>query len=220
MSRFPLPVLWLWAGSVLAQLLVMALLFLKGSSRKLPYFTAYVGLNICQAGFLVFVYSHLWSQPATADTLAWTSEFPTLVAQALATVEILEITLRPYQGIWGAWMARFDRHLGDRRPSRRTGSSRPLGFGSVVPARSRLSSHFCFGADCLSAACSLLLYSSPARLQNDARRILFLFLHGNCGQYPSSSLFPQRFLPPRCCVAAFDYVFLCYCPSRLGDCPP
>ena len=106
MSRFPLPVLWLWACSVLAQLLVMALLFLKGSSRKLPYFTAYVGLNICQAGFLVFVYSHLWSQPATADTLAWTSEFPTLVAQALATVEILEITLRPYQGIWGlGWRA-------------------------------------------------------------------------------------------------------------------
>src|SRR5580692_3974898 len=106
MSRFPLPVLWLWGCSVLAQLLVLVLLSLKGNSRKLPYFTAYVVLNICQAGFLLFVYTHSWSQPGTEDTLAWTSECFTLVAQALATVEILEITLRPYQGIWGlGWRA-------------------------------------------------------------------------------------------------------------------
>ena len=44
--------------------------------------------------------------PATPDTLAWTSECITLVAQALATIEILEIALRPYQGIWGlGWRA-------------------------------------------------------------------------------------------------------------------
>src|SRR5580658_8811392 len=106
MSGFPLPVLCLWACSVLAQLLVLALLFLKGNSRKLPYFTAYVTLNICQAGFLVFVYTHVWSDPDTPKTLAWTSECITLIVQALATTEILEITLRPYQGIWGlGWRA-------------------------------------------------------------------------------------------------------------------
>jgi hypothetical protein len=107
MSGFPLPVLCLWACSVLAQLLVLALLFLKGNSRKLPYFTAYVALNICQAGFLLFVYAHVWGDPVnTRDTLAWTSQCITLVAQALATTEILEIILRPYQGIWGlGWRA-------------------------------------------------------------------------------------------------------------------
>jgi len=106
MSRFSLPVLWLWGCSVLAQLFVLALLLLKGNSRKLPYFTSYVALNICQAGFLVFVYSHSWSQSGTSYTLAWTSECLALIAQALATVEILEITLRPYQGIWGlGWRA-------------------------------------------------------------------------------------------------------------------
>jgi hypothetical protein len=106
MSGFPLPVLRLWACSVLAQVLVLSLLFIKGNFRKLPYFTAYVALNICQAGFLFFVYSHSWSDSTTAGTLAWTSEFLTLVAQALATTEILEITLRPYQGIWGlGWRA-------------------------------------------------------------------------------------------------------------------
>src|SRR5271167_634150 len=106
MSGFPLPVLRLWACSVLAQLLVLALLFIKGNFRKLPYFTAYVVLNICQAGFLFFVYSHSWSNPQTSGTLAWVSECITLLAQALATTEILEITLRPYQGIWGlGWRA-------------------------------------------------------------------------------------------------------------------
>src|SRR5580704_18006787 len=101
MSGFPLPVLELWSCSVLAQLLVLALLFFKGNFRKLPYFTAYIALNICQAGFLVFVYSHWGAQSDTAATLAWTSEWPTLIAQAVATIELLELTLRPYQGIWG-----------------------------------------------------------------------------------------------------------------------
>jgi hypothetical protein len=106
MNGFPLPVLQLWACSVLAQLLVLALLFFKGNFRKLPYFTAYIALNICQAGSLVFVYSHWGSQSDTAATLAWTSEWPTLIAQALATIELLELTLRPYQGIWGlVWRA-------------------------------------------------------------------------------------------------------------------
>lgn len=106
MSGFPLSVLRLWACSILAQLFVLVLLFLRKNYRKLPYFTAYVALNICQAGFLLFVYSHWESQSATAATLAWTSECLTLIAQALATVEILEITLRPYQGIWGlGWRA-------------------------------------------------------------------------------------------------------------------
>src|SRR5277367_3601611 len=106
MSGFPLSVLWLWAFSVLAQLFVLALLFLKGNFRKLPYFTFYVGLNICQAAFLFFVYSHSWSNPGTPGNLAWSSECLTLIAQALATTEILEITLRPYQGIWGlGWRA-------------------------------------------------------------------------------------------------------------------
>jgi hypothetical protein len=106
MNGFPLPVLRLWACSVLAQLVVLALLFVKGNFRKLPYFTAYTTLNICQAAFLFYVYSHSWSNPDTPGTLAWSSECLTLLAQALATTEILEITLRPYQGIWGlGWRA-------------------------------------------------------------------------------------------------------------------
>ena len=98
--------LWLWASSVLAQLLILLLLFSEGNFRKLPFFTTYISLNVCQAAFLLAVYSHPWAEPSTAFTLAWTSECLTLLAQALATTEILKITLRHYQGVWGlGWRA-------------------------------------------------------------------------------------------------------------------
>jgi hypothetical protein len=54
----------------------------------------------------VFVYSIWGPQSTKGGILAWCSECVTLLAQALATTEILKVTLRPYQGIWGlAWRA-------------------------------------------------------------------------------------------------------------------
>jgi hypothetical protein len=101
MSSFPLHVLVLWACSVVAQLIVLALLLSKQSFRKTPFFTAYIFLNLCQAAYLVTLYSIPKLSPDTIEEFAWYSECLTLVAQALATTEILKITLRPYQGIWG-----------------------------------------------------------------------------------------------------------------------
>jgi hypothetical protein len=106
MRSLPLYVRWLWGCSTLAQLIVLSLLFLKGSFRKLPLFTAYIALNICQVGFLLAVYSLWGTDSHPTFVLAWTSECVTLLAQALATTEILGITLRPYPGIWGlGWRA-------------------------------------------------------------------------------------------------------------------
>jgi len=106
MGRFPPYVLLLWASSALAQLLVLVLLVQKGKFRRLPFFTAYIVLNFCQIFFLVAVYSAPRLGDDTAKDLAWSSECITLIAQALATTEILKVTLRPYQGIWGlAWRA-------------------------------------------------------------------------------------------------------------------
>jgi hypothetical protein len=106
MGSLPLYVLVLWASSALVQLIALILLFAKGSFRKLPFFTVYVALNLCQAGFLVVVYSVWGSDSPTGKILAWCSECVTLLAQALATTEILKATLRPYQGIWGlVWRA-------------------------------------------------------------------------------------------------------------------
>ena len=106
MGTLALHVLVLWACSALLQLITLILLFAKGSFRKLPFFTAYVALNLCQVAFLVVVYSIWGPKSDTTMILAWYSECITLLAQALATTEILKVTLRPYQGIWGlAWRA-------------------------------------------------------------------------------------------------------------------
>jgi hypothetical protein len=106
MGAFPLYLLVLWACSALLQLIAVILLFAKGGFRKLPFFTVYVALNLCQVAFLVFVYSTRGSTSDSGKILAWYSECVTLLAQAMATTEILKVTLRPYQGIWGlVWRA-------------------------------------------------------------------------------------------------------------------
>jgi hypothetical protein len=106
MGALPLYVLVMWACSTVLQLIALILLFAKGSFRKLPFFTVYVALNLCQVAFLVFVYSTWGPDSPTGRILAWYSECVTLLAQALATTEILKVTLRPYQGIWGlVWRA-------------------------------------------------------------------------------------------------------------------
>jgi len=102
----PLSVQCIWAGIILGQLSVLILLFVVRNSRKVPFFAAYIALNLCQGGFLVILASVPGIRFATYQNLAWASECVTLVAQALATTEILGITLRPYPGIWGlVWRA-------------------------------------------------------------------------------------------------------------------
>lgn len=99
-------VVWSWALSIAIQLVLFLLLVLKGSLRKLPSFALYVGLNLCQAGFLLIVYSLYGFGSPRALSLGWYSECITFIAQAVATLEILKLTLRPFQGIWRlAWRA-------------------------------------------------------------------------------------------------------------------
>ncbi|MGB7025970.1 MAG: hypothetical protein WBD72_01645 [Candidatus Acidiferrum sp.] len=106
MGGLPSYVKCAWALCTLGQLIVLVVLFWKGNYRKVPLFTSYISLNLCQVGLLLAAYS-VWgftSEPIKA--LAWLSEYITLIAAALATTEILEVTLRPYQGIWGlGWRA-------------------------------------------------------------------------------------------------------------------
>ncbi len=106
MTGIALSVKLIWAGTTAAELLVLVLLFLKGNFRKVPFFTGYIVLNICQAGFILCLLNIPGISPTTYAALAWISECVTLVAQALATAEILGIALRPYPGIWGlGWRA-------------------------------------------------------------------------------------------------------------------
>jgi len=96
-------VIWVWALSILLQLALFALLFLKGNFRRLPVLTTYVALNLGQAAYLIVLYSGAGSN---LRFLAWSSEAITLVFQALAATEALHLVLKPYPGIWGlGWRA-------------------------------------------------------------------------------------------------------------------
>jgi hypothetical protein len=92
---------YLWAGSVVFQAVILVLLIFRGYFRTLRFFTAYIVLNLLQAGFLHAIYSRYGPTSNIAYACAWQSEAATLVAKAFATVELLRLVLLSYRGIWG-----------------------------------------------------------------------------------------------------------------------
>jgi hypothetical protein len=95
---------WIWGLSILLQLGLFTLLFWKRDFRRLPILTTYVALNLCQAAFLLFLYSRPGASFETLKDSAWISEAATLLFQALAAMEAIRLVLKPYEGIWGlAW---------------------------------------------------------------------------------------------------------------------
>ena len=83
------------------QLALSAILITFRHFRRLPFFMAYVCLNVAQGLFLYGIYQHYGQYSYAA---AWWSEAITLLARLFATVEILHLVLIPYRGIWGlAW---------------------------------------------------------------------------------------------------------------------
>ena len=95
---------YLWAGSFVVQAVILVLLILRGYFRTLPFFTAYIVLNLLQAVFLRAIYSRYGPASNFAYACAWQSEAVTLIAKAIATVELLRLVLLSYRGIWGlAW---------------------------------------------------------------------------------------------------------------------
>jgi hypothetical protein len=93
-----------WAASFVLQAVVCGILILRGHFRRLPVFTAYVALNLCQAVFLYAVYGYFGRTSHIAYESAWWSEAVTLLARLFATLELLHIALISYRGIWGlAW---------------------------------------------------------------------------------------------------------------------
>jgi hypothetical protein len=59
-----------------------------------------VGLNLAQAIVLVIAYSHWGFTSTTAFRVFWTTEAITMIAQTLASTEILRRALEDYPGIW------------------------------------------------------------------------------------------------------------------------
>jgi hypothetical protein len=94
----------LWAFSILVQMTVLFLAISRRHFRSLLFFVLYIILNLCQAAFLVFVYSRFGYNSHEARELYWISEPITLASQALAAGEVLHRVLWAYAGIWGlAW---------------------------------------------------------------------------------------------------------------------
>ena len=96
----PLSVRFVWECSIFCQFFVLVLLLRNKNFYRLPRFTAYVALNLVQAGFLWLLYSIHGISSATVGTVAWETEAVTLLAQAFATTEVLGLTLKAYRGIW------------------------------------------------------------------------------------------------------------------------
>lgn len=99
-TAFSSTVQYLWAASAALQLLVFTILVIRGLVRKLPLFTAYIVLNLCQAFLLYAVYKRFGNLSHAAYLFAWWAEATTLVARAFATVEILKLAMASYRGIW------------------------------------------------------------------------------------------------------------------------
>jgi hypothetical protein len=92
---------WVVAISAVAQVAVCSLLLSRGHFRKVPVFTAYIAVNICQGGFLYLVYAQFGFGSRSALVLAWLSQASIQILRALATMEVLHLVLGPYRGIWG-----------------------------------------------------------------------------------------------------------------------
>ena len=90
-----------WVASFVLQLALCGILIILGHFRRLPFFTAYVCLNLCQALFLYLIYHHYGDHSHVAFVAGWWSEAITLLARLFATVEILHLVLISYRGIWG-----------------------------------------------------------------------------------------------------------------------
>jgi hypothetical protein len=93
-----------WLASGVLQVAILALILFRRHYRTLPLFACYVGLNLAQAIVLVAVYSHAGFSSGFAFSAFWTTQVITMIAQTLASTELLHRALQDYPGIWElAW---------------------------------------------------------------------------------------------------------------------
>jgi hypothetical protein len=103
-ATLPTLVKTIWSATFIVELALCGILIVFRHFRKLPFFTVYLSLNLCQGVFLYLIYRSYGEFSHTAYLAAWWSEAITLLARLFATVEILHLVLISYRGIWGlAW---------------------------------------------------------------------------------------------------------------------
>jgi hypothetical protein len=91
---------FIWFASGFLQLAILVLVFSLHHYRTLPTFAWYIGLNLAQAILLVPVYSHFGFNSGPAYRTFWATQVITMIAQTLASTELLHRALQDYPGIW------------------------------------------------------------------------------------------------------------------------
>lgn len=94
----------IWIACEVLQLAILTLIVVRRHYRTLPTFTWYIALNLLQAVILYGVYNHYGFISAVAYRTYWATQVVTMIAQTLASTEMLDRALQDYPGIWAlAW---------------------------------------------------------------------------------------------------------------------
>jgi hypothetical protein len=91
-------IIWFSTGAL--QLTILALVIARRHDRTLPMFAWFIGLNLAQAIGLFFVYRHYGFVSGPSFHIYWATEVISMIAQTLASAEILHRALQDYPGIW------------------------------------------------------------------------------------------------------------------------
>jgi hypothetical protein len=97
MNHYELFLFWLTLG---LQVLLCALVYIRGIERRLPFFTIYATLLIAGTLGIQLVYLHFGFRSATSYYAAWITTGVHVIAQSLAIAELCRYELRAYRGIW------------------------------------------------------------------------------------------------------------------------
>jgi hypothetical protein len=90
----------IWIASGVLQLAILVLIFVRRHYRYLPLFSMYIGLNLAQAVILFNVYKHYGFNSAPSFRIYWATQVLTMIAETLASTELLRRALQDYPGIW------------------------------------------------------------------------------------------------------------------------
>jgi hypothetical protein len=90
----------IWFACGVLQLAILTLIVVHRHYRTLPTYSWYIGLNLAQAVILYGVYNHYGFISAPAFRAYWATQVITMIAQTLASTELLHRALQDYPGVW------------------------------------------------------------------------------------------------------------------------
>lgn len=90
----------LWGICLLAQLMLLLLLFRQRTFASVPSFTAYILVCIGQSAVLLPIYLASGFSSPTSRRVAWVSQAVVILVRGIAVAELCRRILRAYRGIW------------------------------------------------------------------------------------------------------------------------